>query len=81
MNLLRREFGIGEPVRRGMEMKVCRDGEWRPSCLGGSARVCEDILAGRDIEIAWEDIYKGEEKVGDGDIQADIEGRVGLGEM
>lgn len=81
MNLLRRQFGMGEPVRRGMEMKICREGEWVPSCVGGSARTGEEILAGRDTEIAWEDIYKGEEGVRDGDIQAEIEGRIGLGEL
>lgn len=61
MNLLRRNFGIAEPVRRGMEMKICREGEWRPNCLGGSAGVGGDILAGRDAELNWEDVYKGDE--------------------
>lgn len=59
MNSLRRTFGIAEPVRRGMELKIARAGEWRPAALGGSAAVSSDILAGRDIEISWEDVYSG----------------------
>lgn len=56
---LRRTFGIAEPVRRGMEMRIARAGEWRPVVLGGSAGVSGDILAGRDGEISWEDVYGG----------------------
>ena len=36
-----------------------REGEWRPACLGGSAGVGGDVLAGRDTECTWEDVYKG----------------------
>jgi proteasome maturation protein len=63
MEGLRRTFGIAEPIRRGMELKIARDGEWRPAVLGGSARggVHEDILSGRDTEIAWEDVFVGDE--------------------
>ncbi|CAK7266218.1 hypothetical protein SEPCBS57363_001984 [Sporothrix epigloea] len=68
MEMLRRTFGIAEPVRRGMELKITRDGEWRPLALGsagpGSAllpSVHEDILRGRETTIDWEDIYTGEE--------------------
>lgn len=62
MEGLRRTFGIAEPIRRGMELKITRDGEWRPMVLGGSERsVHEDILNGRDIMIDWEDIYKGDD--------------------
>lgn len=56
---LRRTFGIAEPVRRGMELKIARAGEWRPCALGRSAGVSGDILAGRDGEISWEDVYGG----------------------
>lgn len=59
MNSLRRTFGIAEPIRRGMELKIAREGEWRPAVLGGSAAVSSDILAGRDAEISWEDVYTG----------------------
>ncbi len=36
-----------------------RAGEWRPAALGGSATVSSDVLAGRDTEITWEDVYSG----------------------
>ncbi|KAF2460962.1 proteasome maturation factor UMP1-domain-containing protein [Lineolata rhizophorae] len=55
--LLRRQFGVGEPVRRGMEGATVRAGEWRPACLGGSAGVHADVLAGRDADVDWEDVF------------------------
>ena len=76
MESLRRTFGIAEPVRRGMELKIAGAGEWRPQVLGGASSVHSDILAGRDCEIGWEDVFVGEcdliPLVGLGDI-----GRVG----
>jgi hypothetical protein len=60
MEMLRRQFGIGEPVRRGMELKIAREGEWRPAVLGGASQVHRDILEGRDCEVGWEDVFTGE---------------------
>lgn len=63
MEGLRRAYGIAEPVRRGMELKIVRDGTFRPAVLGGmrGGNVHEDILTigGRDTECQWEDIYQG----------------------
>jgi proteasome maturation protein len=60
MEGLRRTFGIAEPIRRGMELKITRDGEWRPLVLGGAMPgVHEDILSGRDTMIGWEDVFTG----------------------
>ena len=59
MEGLRRTFGIAEPVRRGMELKIAREGEWRAQALGGSAGVSGDVLEGRDISVEWEDIFAG----------------------
>ncbi|KAL9601080.1 MAG: hypothetical protein Q9219_002790 [cf. Caloplaca sp. 3 TL-2023] len=59
MTALRRNFGIGEPIRRGMELKIAREGEWRPMALGGSTGLSGDILAGRDAEVRWEDVFRG----------------------
>lgn len=63
MEGLRRAYGIAEPVRRGMELKIVRDGTFRPAVLGGmrGGNVHEDILVigGRDSEVQWEDIYTG----------------------
>ncbi|QIW98848.1 hypothetical protein AMS68_004366 [Peltaster fructicola] len=63
MEMLRRHYGIAEPVKRQMELQIVSAGEWRPAALGagqGSANVHSEILQGRDCEIAWEDIYTGE---------------------
>ena len=65
MESLKRTFGMAEPIRRGMELKIVRDGEWRPMALGGGLpSVHEDILRGRDASISWEDIYTGDETRG-----------------
>jgi proteasome maturation protein len=62
MNLLRRNFGIAEPLRRGMELKMVRGADsFRPSVLGQPGRVHEEILTGRDEQIAWEDVYQGQD--------------------
>ncbi|KAI2619208.1 proteasome maturation factor UMP1 [Hypoxylon sp. NC1633] len=67
MEVLRRTFGMAEPIRRGMELRVAREGEWRPAALGGGPgvrSVHEDILRGRDATLDWEDVYTGEEQRG-----------------
>ncbi|KAI4154049.1 MAG: hypothetical protein L6R39_001460 [Caloplaca ligustica] len=73
MTSLRRNFGIGEPVRRGMELKIAREGEWRPMALGGSAGVSGDILMGKDAEITWEDVFKGDETRENADFHVEME--------
>lgn len=61
MTLLRRQYGIAEPVKRGMEMQIVRSGEMSAGFgMGGSAGVSSDILAGRDWGMEWEDVYTGE---------------------
>lgn len=63
MESLRRAYGMAEPIRRGMELKIVRDASFTPMALGGPRRnggnVHEDILAlgGRDTELSWEDIF------------------------
>lgn len=51
-----------------MELKIVREGVWRPAVLGGGVggaglggNVQEDILVlgGRDTEIGWEDVFAG----------------------
>lgn len=62
METLKRTFGMAEPIRRGMELKIVRDGEWRPLALGGGLpSVHEDILRGREDTITWEDVFTGDE--------------------
>ncbi|EUC28968.1 hypothetical protein COCCADRAFT_29889 [Bipolaris zeicola 26-R-13] len=73
MEMLRRQFGIAEPVRRGMELKIAEAGEWRPLALGGSSGVHKDILQGRDCEIGWEDVFTGNELREVPDFHTEIE--------
>lgn len=48
-----------------MELKIVREGVWRPAVLGGvsgsGGNVQEDILVlgGRDTEVGWEDVFTG----------------------
>lgn len=62
MESLRRTFGMAEPIRREMELKITRTGEWRPLALGGAApSLHEEILRGKDCSISWEDVFTNEE--------------------
>ena len=56
---LRRTFGIAEPVRRAMELKIVDQGEWRPAVLGGGVGLHGDILRGMDGGCSYEDIFTG----------------------
>ncbi|KAK3638655.1 hypothetical protein LTR56_012961 [Elasticomyces elasticus] len=80
MELLRRQFGIAEPVKRGMEMSIVQAGEWRPMSLGfgEGASVHADILAGRDTELDWEDVYTGGEMRETVDFHVEMEGHFGM---
>jgi proteasome maturation protein len=80
MSLLRRQFGIAEPVRRGMELATVKSGEWRPAVLGEpSAGVHRQILEGRDCELDWEDVYQGEVGMGMGlEFHAEMERRCAM---
>ncbi|KAF2094789.1 proteasome maturation factor UMP1 [Rhizodiscina lignyota] len=76
MEGLRRVHGLGEPLRRGMELKIARDGEWMPRMLGGGSGVHVDVLAGRDCEIGWEDVFKGDEMRDLPDFHSEMEARL-----
>lgn len=84
MEMLRRQFGIAEPVRRGMELAIVGQGEWRPMCLGGGfgggygGGLHADILAGRDMEIGWEDVFTGDVMRDQPDFHTEMERRFGM---
>jgi len=81
MEGLRRTFGMAEPIRRGMEMKIAKEGEWRPMVLGGARpSVHEDILAGRDTTCSWEDVFTGEEMRGVVGFHEEVEAKVRMGQ-
>ncbi|KAI9893162.1 MAG: hypothetical protein M1814_000710 [Vezdaea aestivalis] len=87
METLRRTYGIAEPIRRGMELKIVEAGEWRPACLGKGANVHADILRGTDAGIeGWEDVFTdkvlGSEGAGVvGGFHAEMEGRLRMGAL
>ncbi|KAK3996199.1 putative proteasome maturation factor UMP1 [Cladorrhinum sp. PSN332] len=80
MESLRRAYGIAEPVRRGMELKITRDGQWRPLCLstnnGATGSVHEEILTGRDGIIEWEDVFTGTPDAVKVGVQEEIDRKV-----
>ncbi|ODH13737.1 hypothetical protein ACO22_06951 [Paracoccidioides brasiliensis] len=65
METLKRVYGIAEPVRRGMELKIVQEGQWKPAVLGGGkeSNIHADILAlgGRETEVTWEDVFDGDD--------------------
>jgi len=82
MESLRKTFGMAEPIRRGMELKITREGSWRPACLGGAvgvsgstgtAAIHEDILMGREATLNWEDVYTGEDQRGAVGVHEEME--------
>ncbi len=44
--------------------------------MGGSARVGEDVLAGRDAELSWEDVYKSDETREGADFHSEMEAKL-----
>jgi len=78
---LRRTFGMAEPIRRGMELKITRDGEWRPMALGGGGPgVHEEILTGRDTMCGWEDVFTGAEMRSVVGFHEEVERKVKMGQ-
>ncbi|KAF2239928.1 UMP1-domain-containing protein [Viridothelium virens] len=80
MEGLRRTYGIAEPVRRGMEMKIVEGTEWRPRVMGGekAGGVHADVLRGRDCEVDWEDVFTGDEGREVPDFHTEMEARMKL---
>ena len=71
---------MAEPIRRGMELKIAREGEWRPMVLGGGQRgVHEDILSGRDTTCSWEDVFTGTEMRSIPGFHEEVEAKVRMG--
>lgn len=56
MEMYRRIFGAGEPIRREMELSMLET-DFRPSIAGGPSNVHKNILLNREASIDWEDVY------------------------
>lgn len=72
---------MAEPIRRGMEMKLVRDSDWRFSGLKVDAgrSVSEEILMGRDCSLGWEDVFSGRETRREADVGEEVERKVKMG--
>lgn len=57
MEMYRRVFGAGEPVRRGMELAIVEASEFRPSMVSSGAAMHRDILMNKDARVEWEEVY------------------------
>lgn len=64
-----------------MELKIAREGEWRPLVLGGGQKsVHEEILSGRDTTIGWEDVFTGMEMRGVTGFHEEVEAKIRMGQ-
>lgn len=59
MEIYKRIFGGGLPIKLSMDSKIVNSLHFRPSVLGGPLSLHEDILMNKDNTIDWEDVYKG----------------------
>lgn len=74
---------MAEPIRRGMELKICAEGDaMRDSVMlavggrggggmgGGGNSVGSEILEGRDTEVGWGDVFRTGEELREGVSEA-----------
>ena len=77
--ILRRNLGKAEPIRRDMELKSIRDSQWRPvSICGPQASIHEDILLGKDDTIDWGDVFGGVDMRLNVEIHVEMETRLNI---
>lgn len=75
----RQIFGVAEPIKRVMELKIVEQSDFNPL---NSTNIHRDILLNKDASIDWEDIYRepiftSATDVGD-NIHAKIERKIGI---
>lgn len=80
MEMYRRVFGLGEPIKRTMELEIVDATDFRPQVLGGSGRMHRDILMNRDTRVDWDDVYKGGFENGESvpDMHTQMERQLGI---
>lgn len=59
LEMYRRVFGAGEPIKRAMELSIIDATDFKPQILGGPDSMHRDILLNKEANVDWEDIYKG----------------------
>lgn len=75
---MRRIYGVAEPVRRGMELSLCREGA-RHTGFGMEDGIGSDILRGTDCSLDVKDIWSGREMARGGGYQETMEKRMRRG--
>ncbi|SGZ51306.1 CIC11C00000001275 [Sungouiella intermedia] len=80
LEMYRRVFGAGEPIKRSMELNIIDATDFKPLVLGGPDSMHRDILLNRDATVDWEDVYKGGFDSGRhvADFHSEMERRVGI---
>lgn len=80
LEMYRRVFGAGEPIKRTMELNIVDMTDCKPEVLGGSDTLHRDILLNRETSVDWEDIYRGGLEGGYHvqDFHSEMERRMGI---
>lgn len=80
MEMYRRVFGAGAPIKRLMELDLIGATDFKPLILGGSDMMHRDILMNKDTTVDWEDVYKGGFENGNNvkDFHSEMEKSVGI---
>lgn len=80
LEMYRRVFGAGEPIKRSMELGIVAATDFKPQILGGSDSMHRDILLNREASVDWEDVYKGGYEAGyqTKDFHSEMEAKLAL---
>lgn len=79
LEMYRRVYGAGEPIKRTMELNIIDATDFKPQILGGSDGMHKDILLNREATVDWEDVYKGGFESGEAkDFHSEMESRLGM---
>ncbi|AOW05353.1 YALIA101S05e13388g1_1 [Yarrowia lipolytica] len=76
MQNYKRTFGMGEPIRRTMEMQIVKETTLMPAVVGTPANIHLDILKNKDLDVDWEDVYTGDDQPLD--FHSELEKRMGI---
>lgn len=80
LEMYRRVFGAGEPIKRTMELNIVDATDFKPQLLGGNDSMHRDILLNREATVDWEDVYKGGFESGRNvrDFHSEMERKLGM---
>ncbi|CAI5759196.1 unnamed protein product [Candida verbasci] len=81
LEMYRRVFGSGEPIKRTMDLKIIEEvDQYKPSLLSNGNSLHKDVLLNKDTSIDWDDIYTGGFANGDNvkDFHSEMEKRLNI---